>query len=62
MNARYKPGEFAKKINRSLGTLRIWHKNGKLSAKRLLSGHRYYTKEIGTLVIAFKDRLCRFMD
>ena len=45
MNARYKPGEFAKKINRSIGTLRIWDKNGKLPAKRLPSGHRYYTEE-----------------
>lgn len=45
MEKRYKPGEFAQKINRSLGTLRIWDKNGKLSAKRLPSGHRYYTEE-----------------
>lgn len=45
MEKRYKPGEFAKKINRSLGTLRIWDKNGKLPAKRLPSGHRYYTEE-----------------
>ncbi len=35
----------AKKINRSIGTLRIWDKNGKLPAKRLPSGHRYYTEE-----------------
>jgi putative resolvase len=45
MEKRYKPGEFAQKINRSLGTLRIWDKNGKLPAKRLPSGHRYYTEE-----------------
>lgn len=45
MNARYKPGEFAKKINRSIGTLRIWDKNGKLPAHILPSGHRYYTEE-----------------
>ena len=42
---RYKPGEFAKRINRSVGTLRIWDKKGKLPAKRLPSGHRYYTEE-----------------
>lgn len=42
---RYKPGEFAKRVNRSVGTLRIWDKNGKLPAKRLPSGHRYYTEE-----------------
>jgi predicted site-specific integrase-resolvase len=45
MEKRYKPGEFAPKINRSLGTLRIWDKSGKLPAKRLPSGHRYYTEE-----------------
>ena len=42
---RYKPGDFAKRVNRSIGTLRIWDKNGKLAAKRLPSGHRYYTEE-----------------
>lgn len=42
---RYKPGDFAKQVNRSVGTLRIWDKNGKLPAKRLPSGHRYYTEE-----------------
>jgi predicted site-specific integrase-resolvase len=45
MDKRYKPSEFWQKINRSLGTLRIWDKNGKLPAKRLASGHRYYTEE-----------------
>jgi DNA-binding transcriptional MerR regulator len=42
---RYKPGEFAQLINRSVGTLRIWDKKGKLTAKRLPSGHRYYTDD-----------------
>jgi putative resolvase len=42
---RYKPGEFAQLINRSVGTLRIWDKKGMLIAKRLPSGHRYYTEE-----------------
>jgi len=37
--------EFSQKINLSLGTIRIWDKNGKLPAKRLASGHRYYTEE-----------------
>ena len=44
IETRYKPGDFAKRINRSVGTLRIWDKNGKLPAKRLPSGHRYYTE------------------
>lgn len=45
MEQRYKPGEFAQKINRSLGTLRLWDRKGNLPAKRLPSGHRYYTEE-----------------
>ena len=45
MERRYKPGEFAKKINRSIGTLRLWDRKGDLPAKRLPSGHRYYTEE-----------------
>ncbi|MGK7877037.1 MAG: hypothetical protein AB4426_28220, partial [Xenococcaceae cyanobacterium] len=31
---RYKPGEFAEKVNRTVATLRIWDKTGKLPAKR----------------------------
>jgi hypothetical protein len=45
MERRYKPGEFAQKINRSIGTLRLWDRKGDLPAKRLPSGHRYYTEE-----------------
>ncbi|ACK69210.1 Resolvase domain protein [Gloeothece citriformis PCC 7424] len=45
MEKRYKPGEFALKINRSVGTLRLWDRSGKLPAKRLPSGQRYYTEE-----------------
>jgi len=41
----YKPGEFAKKVNRTINTLRAWDKSGKLTAKRTPSGHRYYTDE-----------------
>lgn len=45
MEKRYKPGEFGKKINRSVGTLRLWDRKGKLKANRLPSGQRYYTDE-----------------
>ena len=45
MERRYKPGEFAERVNRSVGTLRIWDKKGRLPAKRHPSGHRYYTDE-----------------
>lgn len=42
---RYKPGEFAKLVNRTVGTLRKWDREGKLRAERMSSGHRYYTDE-----------------
>lgn len=41
----YKPFEFGKKIGVSVKTLQRWDKNGKLPAKRTLSGHRFYTKD-----------------
>ena len=44
MEKRYKPGEFAKLVNRTVGTLRKWDREGKLTAKRMPSGHRYYTR------------------
>lgn len=43
MNRTYKPGEFARIVNRSVATLRAWDRSGKLKPKRLPSGHRYYT-------------------
>ncbi|MEM9923361.1 MAG: IS607 family transposase [Cyanobacteria bacterium P01_D01_bin.50] len=45
MEKRYKPGEFAKLVNRTVGTLRKWDRDGKLVAQRMPSGHRYYTDE-----------------
>ncbi len=45
MKKRYKPGEFAKLVNRSVQTLRAWDKSGKLPAKRTIGGHRYYTDD-----------------
>lgn len=45
MDKRYKPGEFAKLVNRTVGTLRKWDREGKLVAQRMPSGHRYYTDE-----------------
>lgn len=45
MEKRYKPGEFAKLVNRSVPTLRAWDRQGKLQPKRLPGGHRYYTDE-----------------
>jgi putative resolvase len=47
----YKPGEFAKKVNRTINTLRAWDKSGKLPAKRTPSGQRYYTEDDFHLVL-----------
>jgi putative resolvase len=41
----YKPGEFAKKVGRSITTLRNWDASGVLPAKRTPAGQRYYTEE-----------------
>lgn len=64
MEKRYKPGEFAKLVNRKLQTLRAWDKSGKLPAKRTIDGHPLMNaieqRKLKTLVIAHKDRLCRF--
>ena len=42
MSKRYSIGEFAKRIGRSPQTIRRWETEGKLQAKRLPSGHRYF--------------------
>ena len=41
----FKPHEFAKKIGVSVKTLQRWDVDGKLPAKRTLSGHRFYTED-----------------
>ena len=40
-----RPHEFAKKLGVSVETLRRWDRSGKLSAKRTVSNHRYYTED-----------------
>ena len=42
MSKAYSIGEFAKRIGRSVQTVRRWEREGKLIAKRLPSGHRYF--------------------
>jgi predicted site-specific integrase-resolvase len=42
MNSNYRINEFAKRVGRSVQTVRRWEKEGKLTAKRLPSGHRYF--------------------
>ena len=42
MSKQYSIGAFAKRIGRSPQTIRRWETEGKLQAKRLPSGHRYF--------------------
>lgn len=42
MSKAYSIGDFAKRIGRSVQTVRRWEREGKLVAKRLPSGHRYF--------------------
>lgn len=38
----YRINEFAERVGRSVQTIRRWEREGKLTAKRLPSGHRYF--------------------
>lgn len=42
MGNTYSIGEFAKRLGRSPGTIRRWEQEGKITPKRLPSGHRYF--------------------
>jgi Predicted site-specific integrase-resolvase len=42
MGNTYSIGEFAKRIGRSPSTVRRWEQEGKITPKRLPSGHRYF--------------------
>lgn len=42
MSTKYRINEFAKRIGRSVQTIRRWEREGKLTARRLPSGHRYF--------------------
>ena len=45
MSINYRINEFAKRVGRSVQTVRRWEKEGKLIAKRLPSGQRYFDKK-----------------
>jgi predicted site-specific integrase-resolvase len=42
MSKVYRINEFADRIGRASSTVRRWEREGKLTAKRLPSGHRYF--------------------
>lgn len=42
MSKKYRINEFAKQVGRSTATIRRWEREGKLKAKRLPSGQRYF--------------------
>ncbi|SCL34838.1 Resolvase, N terminal domain [Micromonospora rhizosphaerae] len=65
----YRIGEFAKRVGRSVSTVRRWEAEGRIAVRRLPSGRRKKflalmdavdRGEVGTLVVAHKDRLARF--
>ena len=47
MSKIYRISEFAKRIGRSPSTVRRWETEGKIRAKRLASGHRYFLMSSG---------------
>ena len=57
MNNHYRINEFAKRIGRSAQTVRRWEREGKLTAKRLPSGHRYFDEsDVRTLLGGVPDK------
>ncbi|MEO5968827.1 MAG: MerR family DNA-binding transcriptional regulator [Bdellovibrionia bacterium] len=57
----YKPGQFAKRIGRTVSTLHKWDYAGRLKAHRTSTGRRFYTEEDFRIVlgleIAIGDRV-----
>ena len=51
----YKINEFAKRIGKSTSTLRRWDAEGKLCAKRTLTGQRYYDESDVRKVLGIKQ-------
>jgi putative resolvase len=50
----FKPGEFAKKIDRTVSTLHKWDRSGKLKARRTSPNRRFYTEEDWVSIIKGK--------
>ncbi len=42
MSGVYRIGEFAKRVGRSVSTARLWEVEGRIVARRLSSGQRYF--------------------
>lgn len=51
----YKINEFAKRIGKSTSTLRRWDAEGRLIAKRTLTGQRYYDESDVRKILGIKD-------
>jgi len=56
MNRHYSIGEFAKRMGRSVPTVRRWEREGKLQAKRLPSGQRYFDESDVRLMLGGAPR------
>ena len=55
MERRYKPGEFAERVNRSVGTLRIWDKKG--ANAKTLSPQQELVEDLMAVIHCFSCRL-----
>ncbi len=58
MSKQYRIGEFAKRLGRSPQTIRRWETEGKLQAKRLPSGHRYFDESDVRLMRGGAPKTC----
>ena len=55
MSKIYRINEFAKRIGKSASTLRRWNTEGRLIAKRTLTGQRYYDESDVRKILGIKD-------
>ncbi|WDN88521.1 hypothetical protein BuS5_01489 [Desulfosarcina sp. BuS5] len=55
MSKIYRINEFAKRIGKSASTLRRWDTEGRLIAKRTLTGQRYYDESDVRKILGIKD-------
>jgi predicted site-specific integrase-resolvase len=55
MNRIYRIGKFAKRVGRSISTLRRWDASGEFVAKKHSSGHRYYDESDVRRLLGIKN-------
>lgn len=55
MSRIYRIGQFAKRVGKSVSTLRRWDASGELTAKKHSSGHRYYDESDVRQLLGIKN-------